>query len=86
MSEYLPPCFSGKCDRFGDEASDINKRLRQGMAECIIGAGGASLLEVTMCPMDALMKVGPEQTDPDMAEIRSNLGITGYFEGSDDLF
>jgi hypothetical protein len=50
------------------------------MSACIIGAGGAGLLETTICPMKALPVIGPEQEDEEMAEIRLKLGIVGYFD------
>jgi hypothetical protein len=83
MSEYLPPCYAGLCDVLSDNPSESTKMLCKGMADCVIGAGGADLLETSKCPMTALMKVGPEdQADPRMAKIRENLGITGFYMGN----
>lgn len=50
------------------------------MSGCIIGAGGAGLLRAAICPMVAVQAVAPEQEDEAMVEIRSKLGIVGYFE------
>lgn len=79
MSEYLPPCFSIDCPA-SYPPSDATQNLCRNMSGCIIGAGGAGLLEATICPMVAVQAVAPEQEDEAMVEIRSKLGIVGYFE------
>jgi len=61
------------------------KNLCKNMAAIIIAAGGADLVKVTACPVLVLEQIGPEQSDPQMAAIRSSLGIIGYYEGSSDL-
>lgn len=80
MPEYLPPCATNQCPTMGD-ISEIDQRLCKSMGDCIVGAGGAGLLETTICPMAALAIIAPEQEDPHMAEVRSKLGIVGYYEG-----
>lgn len=82
MSEYQPPCATGNCpDRSNiSEIDNVAVRLCKSMSDCIISAGGAGVLETTICPMGALAVLGPEQEDPHMAEIRAKLGIVGYYE------
>lgn len=85
MSEYKPPCIFGKCEKPGSD-TEHNQSLCIGMAKCIIGAGGTGILEGTHCPLDALFVIGPEQSDEQMQQIRSSLGIVGYYEGGESLF
>ena len=82
MSEYIPPCINGTCDFMPSTSESVHsQQLCRDIAKCVVGAGGASLLETTICPFKAMYAVGPEQSDPAMTEIRSGLGITGFFEG-----
>jgi hypothetical protein len=79
MTDYAPPCFGGECPS-SYPSSEPTQNLCRNMSACIIGAGGAGLLETTICPMAAIPLIGPEQEDPEMAEIRTKLGIVGYFD------
>ncbi len=82
-TEYKPPCFSDKCERPG-AAYDHTRELCKGIGTSIISAGGVGILEIYPCPTDALMEIGGEQTDPLMAEIRTKLGVTTYYEDPSD--
>lgn len=73
------------CNRPGSD-SEINRELCQGLADAVINAGGEDLFIEAPCPIEFLRIIGPEQTDPHRAEVRSRLGIVGYFEDAEAWF
>lgn len=82
MNQYIPPCGSDFCVSSASD-SEASRKICQVIGDGIIRAGGAGLLEVTICPVKALFFVAPEQEDPLMSAIRKKLGIIGI--GPSDL-
>ena len=83
MSERIPPCFDGECTMLGQDWEG-NRQLCFNIAQLIIEAGGDFLFEETLCPMEVLKILGPEQSDPLKARIRERVGVVGYLEWTDE--
>jgi len=89
MESFRTLCADGLCLRGLNVSTpnsdvDLGIRLCRNVAEAIIAAGGAALLELEPCPWDALCVVGPESADPEITRVRDDLGIVDYFEEGPD--
>lgn len=84
MTDYKPPCFSGRCERLS-AADDHTKQLCKSMGEVIAQAGGIGIFEVTPCPVDALFEIGSEETNLQVLDIRQKLGVTTVWSDPDIL-
>ncbi len=82
MTEITPPCFSEACTFNGLRGSEHHRELCNNMFLIIIKAGGAALLETTICPWRAMAELGIESDDPDSTLLRNRLGIVGTFNDS----
>ena len=80
MNNFTRPCAYNSCET--PEGEQAKNNLCAGIAQAVVGAGGAGVFEATPCSLETLRIITYSEGER-VAELRQKLGIVGVMNIED---